>query len=453
MDSEIPNGLAEQLVGILYKNTTLNYDVCAMNLVEVFQHLSINLPQFEDFNQSFVGSIETAITNPEINPDINKLKNNLENLHRLSNELKCGELNFYECNSIIEQCTEHCIQLLSKQTQANVFDKILRTSRDQILNLFGIWQLASNKTVKNNIIDLYNICSLTDPIVLRLLFENTNLASELCCKIKQDIELMDHVSLHKSCKCLILLITNNSRMQLSFVDFLKQDDFLQIIFDAIESEKDYLFINLISDKSGHRNLDDDYEDQKPKLTMIQIFIHLLLTINKKFMMPEENLLVNFINTNAETISNRKFLSEAVINLFNFETDPLIDYQINKGQLSNMTLNEDEGYYVNSILKFVSDLFSLSVTKYTTSIFYSNDFNVLIDVIIRKLNCLGPDDQIRVDYLSLVQLILQNSEYMETMYRRYDLNDCFDAVLSETDQHTIDQDIVRVIIKDFPALRN
>ena len=61
MDSEIPNGLAEQLVGILYKNTTLNYDVCAMNLVEVFQHLSINLPQFEDFNQSFVGSIEVFI--------------------------------------------------------------------------------------------------------------------------------------------------------------------------------------------------------------------------------------------------------------------------------------------------------------------------------------------------------------------------------------------------------
>ena len=188
-------------------------------------------------------------------------------------------------------------------------------------------------------------------------------------------------------------IYSELNVSVSVIDFLKQDDFLQIIFDAIESEKDYLFINLISDKSGHRNLDDDYEDQKPKLTMIQIFIHLLLTINKKFMMPEENLLVNFINTNAETISNRKFLSEAVINLFNFETDPLIDYQINKGQLSNMTLNEDEGYYVNSILKFVSDLFSLSVTKYTTSIFYSNDFNVLIDVIIRKLNCLGPDDQV------------------------------------------------------------
>lgn len=192
------------------------------------------------------------------------------------------------------------------------------------------------------------------------------------------------------------------------------------------------------------------------------------------MLPEDNLLVNFINTNADTISNRKFLSETVINLFNFETDPLIDYQINKSQLTNITLNEDEGYYVNSVLKFVSDLFSLPVTKYTTSIFYSNDFNVLIDVIIRKLNCLGPDDQVfqfdyflnifqfkliklyykkvRVDYLSLVQLILKNSEYMENMYRRNDLNECFDAVLNETDQQTIDQDIIRVILKELPALR-
>lgn len=36
-------------------------------------------------------------------------------------------------------------------------------------------------------------------------------------------------------------------------------------------------------------------------------------------MPEENLIVNFINTDQDTIANRKFLSEAVVNLFNFES--------------------------------------------------------------------------------------------------------------------------------------
>ncbi len=133
-----------------------------------------------------------------------------------------------------------------------------------------------------------------------------------------------------------------------------------------------------------------------KLTIIEMFVHLLLAINKKFLLPEENLVVSFINTNQDTIANRKFLSEAVINLFNFETDPLLAYLIETGDgglASSLNLEDETGYYVNSTLKFISDLFSSPITKFTTSIFYSNDFNVLIDIILRKLSSLGPDDQV------------------------------------------------------------
>ena len=48
---------------------------------------------------------------------------------------------------------------------------------------------------------------------------------------------------------------------------------------------------------------------------------------------------------------------------------------------------------NSVLKFLSDLFSTSKTKNTTSIFYSNDYNVLLDIIIRKLSNLSAEDQV------------------------------------------------------------
>ena len=40
-----------------------------------------------------------------------------------------------------------------------------------------------------------------------------------------------------------------------------------------------------------------------------------------------------------------------------------------------------------------------------------------------------------------------------MYRRADLMECLDAILKENDQETIDQDIVKIILKDFPSLKN
>lgn len=42
---------------------------------------------------------------------------------------------------------------------------------------------------------------------------------------------------------------------------------------------------------------------------------------------------------------------------------------------------------------VSDLFSSERTLKTTSIFYYNDYKVLIDVILRKLNNLSASDQV------------------------------------------------------------
>jgi hypothetical protein len=48
-------------------------------------------------------------------------------------------------------------------------------------------------------------------------------------------------------------------------------------------------------------------------------MHLLLCINKKFMLPEDNIISNLINSNMDDgVHNYKTLSETLINLFNFE---------------------------------------------------------------------------------------------------------------------------------------
>jgi hypothetical protein len=78
---------------------------------------------------------------------------------------------------------------------------------------------------------------------------------------------------------------------------------------------------------------------------------------------------------------------------------LLYYEIKRNDSDPVQLNEDdfsEFYYSNSILKFISDLFSSNQTQNSTSIFYSNDFNVLIDIIIRKLANLSANDQVNIN---------------------------------------------------------
>lgn len=134
----------------------------------------------------------------------------------------------------------------------------------------------------------------------------------------------------------------------------------------------------------------------------------------------------------------------------------------------------DNLYLSSVLKFISDLFSTQLTADTTGIFYLTDFNVLVDIIIRKLANLSAIDQvntfigvfysnkqsanfvfvgkqIRVDYLSLVQLIIKNSNYSKTLYRWDDILECFNSILNEKDQDTVDQDIIRIILKENPEL--
>jgi hypothetical protein len=59
--NELPDDLGTQLVDILYSNTRLNYDVCAVNLVAIFEHLGKRLPDYRPLSQSVIDSIQVGI--------------------------------------------------------------------------------------------------------------------------------------------------------------------------------------------------------------------------------------------------------------------------------------------------------------------------------------------------------------------------------------------------------
>ena len=217
-----------------------------------------------------------------------------------------------------------------------------------------------------------------------------------------------------------------------------------MILKTIESEKKYLNIKTsdYAKEFGQMKNERYFEN----CCLIDFMVHFILNLNKKFM--HENLVAKRIN---DTFQASKYLSETILKLFNSEVDPLLNYQIKFSEHNVAECSLDEYYFTNSLIKFISDLFTSSQTKNTTSIFYSSDFNVLIDIIIRKLSNLSANDQIRVDYLSMIQLIIKNSNYLENNYRKDDILVCFNSILNESEHETIDQDIVRVILNENPQL--
>ena len=55
---------------------------------------------------------------------MNTLENTLKELNELSNTLKAGEINFYECNETIIQNTEQCIELLVTEADFNIIQLV-----------------------------------------------------------------------------------------------------------------------------------------------------------------------------------------------------------------------------------------------------------------------------------------------------------------------------------------
>jgi hypothetical protein len=111
-DSNLTNGIGIQLVEILYKNTDLNYDVCAVNLVEIFAHLSQKLPELDDLSNKLIDSFKSSIKEKSSNPDLGCLENNFKCLNSLNNDIQTGEKNFYEINDRLLMYLKQNIKLI-----------------------------------------------------------------------------------------------------------------------------------------------------------------------------------------------------------------------------------------------------------------------------------------------------------------------------------------------------
>jgi hypothetical protein len=56
----------------------------------------------------------------------------------------------------------------------------------------------------------------------------------------------------------------------------------------------------------------------------------------------------------------------------------------------------------------------------------------------------------MDYISLIDLIIKNTDYLNMNYRLSELKECFQSILKER-METYDQDIIRALVVSYPQL--
>lgn len=148
---------------------------------------------------------------------------------------------------------------------------------------------------------------------------------------------------------------------------------------------------------------------------------LQLALSSQYDTYESNAVVQGCSGRAE------FLGEALLHTLNEQAYP----------------NADETQ-LQLCLTFICTLFADSATS---SAFFSNDLRVLVDMVIRELNNLPPDDASRCDYLQVLRLVLEMSPWFpDGRYRREDILAVLQAILEagehdSPDAHAMTQGIL------------
>eukprot|EP00049_Salpingoeca_infusionum_P026898 m.28788 g.28788 ORF g.28788 m.28788 type:complete len:921 (+) comp9078_c0_seq2:126-2888(+) len=144
----------------------------------------------------------------------------------------------------------------------------------------------------------------------------------------------------------------------------------------------------------------------------------LLSFNKNFPSFQRNPLFAVVVENGAERSPQ--LGMAVLPFLNRGTDPVADCL---QELADPTLNPQ----LHSVMKLLQDVFGAEPCAKV--IVYDADLQVLFDVMLRELTDREPSDPATMAYLQLLELVLSNSKYSESVNIQAETADRIEHVLS------------------------
>ncbi|CRK96763.1 CLUMA_CG009977, isoform A [Clunio marinus] len=399
-----------QIVESIRKSTNLSHELSQLALRVVISEMEALLPDSGKFLEPIAVHLSTPLTVPDNllgeTHDAQRLRNLFAELADAKNDSEQRSWMLYEDETDITNYLTELIRILVDADTKICRYEMSCDAYNSVNNLVLYYQMESRWNIRKLLLRAFKAMCLLDLTCVDIL-----ISSVLPLELVQDM-LSNPDNLEKLSELSVMLImifsaghkmptANFEHMQINFVLFM---------------------LNLIENP-----LEDDQTE-----FLSDVMINLLLAFNLQF----DNFHDNTILEAMQQVKASKSFTEKILLLINREEDPVFVLKHTKPP-------------VNSVLKMLVDLFSIPET---TTLFYTNDIKVLIDILVRQLSDLGPGDILRKWYLELCRRILRNTDYAEHQHRALDLMKIFTRIFcEETVESAGDQQIVREISNEFPHI--
>ncbi|XP_071807661.1 NCK-interacting protein with SH3 domain-like [Asterias amurensis] len=406
----VPSKLGEELVELVRVRTGLSYAKSMNALSAVFSHIVDSVPAvgdtMEQIMQSLQGMSNSSVSNGSLSiegsKDMERLMVIFSELTDCKNDSQQRSWALHEDEAVISEYLEELSSILS-DANPDVCKAVIQRDNYEVINsLILYYQMEMRTSLRLLLLKVFGVlCGLEAVIASQLLY------SVLLVEIARDMQT-DAQCIQKVCFSALvatMLLSSGQPLMYTHYDQLNED-FVRFLLNNIE--------------------DPPPEDESEQLP--DLFVNLVLAFNLHFTEPSENLVMRVLGKRKTS----KTFSEKIMVLFNREVDPV-------------RMFEHEPKPPNSLLKFLCDIFA---NADTSSLFYTNDMNVLIDIIIRQLTDRCPGDKQRTEYLGVIHSILRMPVYWEQKHRLADLRRVIEKIAKEEEPESKpDKEVLMQIRKE------
>uniref|UniRef100_T1J6B7 SH3 domain-containing protein n=1 Tax=Strigamia maritima TaxID=126957 RepID=T1J6B7_STRMM len=405
-DVAVPENLGCELIELIRLNTKLSYQLSKVAVVTALEHIKSNVPNVDTELSAIICMVNDAKdgSNLSISHDAKRLREIFFELKGVLDDEQQRSWTLYEDENAILQILEELVSILANADTAISRHCIMENNYDPVLCLVSYYQMEIRLTIRLLVLKVLGaMCALDAKVISTLLM--SILPMELARDMQSsstDIVRLNHISL-----LMTMIFSSGENPPLQVYEYINKN-FVCFLLDTME-----------------RPPNTDLDDQVPDL-----FVAVLLAIN----LHAKQIHDNFVIKGLKQRNSAKVLTEKLLLLMNREEDPVCMF-------------EHSPKWPNSSLKLLKDIFSCPDTAF---FFYTNDMKVMLDIIVRNITNLPPEDERRNLYVKLCHLVLRNSDYVDHQHRRCDLQCCFQRILKdESPPSQQDICVVQMILSDFP----
>ncbi|XP_069141891.1 NCK-interacting protein with SH3 domain-like [Argopecten irradians] len=399
----IPSHLGAGLAEEVRRHTGLSYDKSCLAAEVVLTHVGSMIPQVAILMEKILCTFteNSDMSDEDSGHDSIRLQHLFTELVACKDDSQQRSWALHQDQQIIQGYLDELLSILENAKASVCKRAIAKDSYEVLHNLVQYFQMETRVSLRLSLLQVFGaLCTLEDVIVSHLLY--SVLPLELVSDIRNnytDVRRLNYVAL-----VLTMVVCTGESFPVSLEDHVNAE-FIDFLFNLLEEPPT-----------------PEHDDQTA-----DSLVNLILALNLHY----HDLSLNTIMSVIQSKASLQTFTEKLLVLFNRRDDPvkMFDHQVTS---------------VHSVIKLLTDVFSSTATA---NLLYTNDAKVLVDILIRQLTDLQPGDQVRSSMLTLVELVVTNSDYSDHKHRQDELLQCLNHIEVEEADTEADKTVAtRVILK-------